>query len=298
MARFTRIAFFYDGNFFIHASLRFATVHPIRQRLDLEGFENYLALEAAKALGSSRHLISERHFFRGKPLGGAPSSGGHLEDALLLRGYTVHQLPLLGDAEKGYVEKGVDVALAVEALAGAADRRFDVLVLVAGDGDFIPLVRKLRTYGVPTVLPFFDLPAPQEGHQETRTSKALAKECHWVVDMGAVAESAIRSGDRLAGQVFGIRPLSLGEVNEFYSNEGLVMEGVISRIFPTGTGGRILVEDTGEDLFFPIQEVAEGTGELQVGDRVRFLRVPNRHPAAKEPYMAARVEKVEAPTLG
>lgn len=289
MARIARIAVFVDGSFFLHASNRFANSHPIRQRLDLRGLEDYLVREAAKAVGAPRHLVAERHFFRGKALG-SPAGGSSLDDALLLLGYTVHAFPLYGDPERGYAEKGVDVALAVEAVAGALERRFETLVLVAGDGDFVPLVRKLRSYGVATVLPTFDLPPSWGGGRETRTARSLLREVYHTVDMGAVAEAALRGEDARAAAVFGIR-LGPGSFPE--EEEGVPMEGRVSRIYVNGSGGRVQAEATGEDLFFPAQEVQGGIGALQVGDRVRFLRSPNRHPAAKEPYMAAKVERLE-----
>ncbi len=288
MARIARIAVFVDGNFFLHASTRFANSHPIRQRLDLGGLDDYLVQEAAKALGASRYLVAERHFFRGKALG-SPAGGSSLDDALLLLGYTVHTLPLHEDPERGYAEKGVDVALAVEAVAGALERRFEALVLVSGDGDFVPLVRKLRSYGVVTVLPTFDLPPSLGGGRETRTARSLLREVYHTVDIGAVAEAALRGEDARAAAVFGIR---LGP-GPFPEEEGLPMEGRVSRIYANGSGGRVQAESTGEDLFFPAQEVQGGIGALQVGDRVRFFRSPNRHPAAKEPYMAAKVERLE-----
>ncbi len=45
-------------------------------------------------------------------------------------------------------QKGVDVLLAVEALRYATNRIIDVALLIAGDGDFVPLVQALREQGV------------------------------------------------------------------------------------------------------------------------------------------------------
>jgi uncharacterized LabA/DUF88 family protein len=45
-------------------------------------------------------------------------------------------------------EKGIDVALAVDALQVALDGKIDIAVLVSGDGDFVPLVRALNKQGV------------------------------------------------------------------------------------------------------------------------------------------------------
>src|SRR4051812_11361903 len=45
-------------------------------------------------------------------------------------------------------EKGVDVALAVDALQVGLDGKIDIAVLVTGDGDFVALVRALNKHSV------------------------------------------------------------------------------------------------------------------------------------------------------
>jgi uncharacterized LabA/DUF88 family protein len=49
-------------------------------------------------------------------------------------------------------EKGIDVWLALEAYDLAVHKRFDVLVLFAGDQDFVPLVRKVNGLGTRVML--------------------------------------------------------------------------------------------------------------------------------------------------
>lgn len=49
-------------------------------------------------------------------------------------------------------QKGVDVLLAVEMLADAQERNYDVAVLVAGDADFVPLVSAVRRLGRRVIL--------------------------------------------------------------------------------------------------------------------------------------------------
>jgi uncharacterized LabA/DUF88 family protein len=49
-------------------------------------------------------------------------------------------------------QKGVDVLLAVDMLSASFHHLFDVAVLVAGDADFVPLVREVRRLGVAVVV--------------------------------------------------------------------------------------------------------------------------------------------------
>ncbi|MCH2667467.1 MAG: NYN domain-containing protein [Deinococcales bacterium] len=46
-----------------------------------------------------------------------------------------------------FVEKGIDVALTVEALSLAYEDSFDVAILVSGDGDYIELVEAIKRRG-------------------------------------------------------------------------------------------------------------------------------------------------------
>lgn len=45
------------------------------------------------------------------------------------------------------VEKGIDVAIAVEALSLAFQNAYDTAVIVSGDGDYVELVETLKRYG-------------------------------------------------------------------------------------------------------------------------------------------------------
>lgn len=53
-------------------------------------------------------------------------------------------------------EKGIDVALAVDALQTGLDGKIDIAVLVTGDGDFVPLVRSLNKQGVRVLAVYFE----------------------------------------------------------------------------------------------------------------------------------------------
>jgi uncharacterized LabA/DUF88 family protein len=60
-------------------------------------------------------------------------------------------------------EKGVDVALTVDALQVGLAGNMDVAVLVTGDGDFVPLVRALNKQGVRVLAAYFEFEAKDGG---------------------------------------------------------------------------------------------------------------------------------------
>lgn len=72
------------------------------------------------------------------------------------------RLKSLGDADiylversRGEREKGVDVRLAVDMLVHAAWNNYDVAILVSGDADFEPLVRRVRDLGKKVYISFY-----------------------------------------------------------------------------------------------------------------------------------------------
>jgi uncharacterized LabA/DUF88 family protein len=60
-------------------------------------------------------------------------------------------------------EKGVDVALAVDALQVGLKNQIDIAVLVTGDGDFVPLVRALNKNGVRVLVAYFTYESETSG---------------------------------------------------------------------------------------------------------------------------------------
>jgi len=92
------------------------------------------------------------------------------DEVLMGENVTVHYMPLYYDERNHKVyEKSVDVWLALEAFEMAIYKRFDILVLIAGDGDFIPLVRKLNALGMPVMLVGWDFAYIDEHGMEHRT---------------------------------------------------------------------------------------------------------------------------------
>ncbi|AIY89301.1 hypothetical protein GACE_0244 [Geoglobus acetivorans] len=48
----------------------------------------------------------------------------------------------------GLIEKGIDIALAVDMLSLGFRKAYDVAILVSGDGDFIPAVKVIKSLGL------------------------------------------------------------------------------------------------------------------------------------------------------
>lgn len=159
-----RIAVFYDGNYLLHASNYYNYFHARRNRLSIEGIHAYLRENIAHDSDRSLHLVHivDAHYFRGRLSAADASQKGDLlyaerafEDILMDSGITTHFLPVKSTNGKR-VEKGIDVWFALEVYENVRLNNYDYVVLVTGDGDFVPLVKRLNLLGVKTILLHFD----------------------------------------------------------------------------------------------------------------------------------------------
>jgi cold shock CspA family protein len=107
----------------------------------------------------------------------------------MMEGVTTHYLPVR--TIQGYrQERGIDVWMALEAFELTLHKQFDVVVLIASDSDFVPLVRKLHTLGVRVMLLAWDYEYfDEEGRRRsTVTSQELWEEVTYPVAMQELIE--------------------------------------------------------------------------------------------------------------
>src|SRR5438309_2136440 len=149
-SKLTRIGIFYDGNFFSHVSNYYNYNHPRQARISVSGLHEFVRHKVGEVEGAgvrSCHIV-DAHYFRGRRSAQEAADRHKLlgdrifDDVLMREGIASHYLPL---GPRG--EKGIDVWLALEAFELAIYKRFNVLVLIACDSDYIPLVRKVNTLG-------------------------------------------------------------------------------------------------------------------------------------------------------
>ncbi|MCU0341303.1 MAG: NYN domain-containing protein [Spirosomaceae bacterium] len=189
----TRIGVFYDGNYFLHVSNYYNYTHERRSRISISGLHDFIRQEIAKIEQSDvRHCpIVDAHYFRGRLAAGEASQRGELlyyervfEDILMSEGVTTHYLPVRTVAGRKH-EKGIDVWLALETFELAFYKHFDMVVLIAADSDYVPLVRKLNTLGTRVMVLGWDFEyTDEEGNRFfTRTSQDLLEEATYPVAM-------------------------------------------------------------------------------------------------------------------
>ena len=196
--KLTRIGVFYDGNYFLHVSNYYAYHHERRSRISIAGLHEFVRYKISAEEDKDVHLcqIVDAHYFRGRLSAQEASNEGNrlfydrlFDDILMMEGVTTHYLPVR--TIQGYhQERGIDVWMALEAFELTLHKQFDVVVLIASDSDFVPLVRKLHTLGVRVMLLAWDYEYfDEEGRRRsTVTSQELWEEVTYPVAMQELIE--------------------------------------------------------------------------------------------------------------
>lgn len=200
-----RIGVFYDGNYFLHVSNYYAYHHDRRSRISIAGLHDFVRHRVAEEEGHLPHLcqIVDAHYFRGRLTAQEASSEANrlyydrlFDDILMMEGVTTHYLPVRTVA--GYrQERGIDVWMALEAFELALHKQFDVLVLIAADSDFVPLVRKLHTLGTRVMMLSWDYEfLDEEGRRRTTmTSQYLMDEVTYPIPMHELIDE-VENGEK------------------------------------------------------------------------------------------------------
>jgi uncharacterized LabA/DUF88 family protein len=160
-----RTAIFYDGTFFHNTSRYFNFVHDRKRHITFNGFHDYIRhkiMSFKLASDVSLCQIVEAHFFRGRFSLGAAKTASALENdryfdqLLMYAGIIPHYYPI-NEKKSPPEEQGIDVWLALEAYDLAIHKGFDVMILFAGDQDYVPLLRKTNSLGLRVMVIDIDL---------------------------------------------------------------------------------------------------------------------------------------------
>ncbi|MCK8492601.1 MULTISPECIES: NYN domain-containing protein [Spirosoma] len=211
-SRLTRIGVFYDGNYFLHVSNYYNYSHERRSRISISGLHAFIRRQVAEEEGVNERLcqIVDAHYFRGRLNAHEANQRGNqlfydrlFDDILMSEGVVTHYLPV--KTYQGYrQEKGIDVWLALEAFELAQYKKFDVVVLITSDGDYVPLIRKLNTLGSRIMVLSWDFEFLNEQgeKQVTRTSQDLLEEVSYPVAMHGLIDDRSRRNDIVIQNLF------------------------------------------------------------------------------------------------
>lgn len=295
---FTKIGIFYDGNFFLHVSNYYQYYHPRKSRISISGLHEYIRHRvAAEENTDVRYChIVDAHYFRGRLRAQDAEQRDLLlkerlfDEVLMREGVTTHYLPLGPDGEKG-----IDVWLALEAYELSIYKQFDVLVLVACDGDFRPLLRKLNTVGTRVMLLAWDFEYTDRHNVQklTRTAQVLLDEATYPVLMHQIIDDRSLRNDQQINKLFLYpkdeqailnaisygTPIPVASSNTTPTTNAAPVainnenrsEGVIQSL-KEGGFGFITPDEDMENIFFHFSEVKNRSfSELRLGDRITYI---------------------------
>jgi len=181
-----RIATFYDGSFF--QKFNNWCKDKLGGFINFQGLHSYISFwisnEVERHSPEDLFRVVEAHYFQGRfPIDAAMRQGSkngkpfvksgspelppeayyiakdrQIDEVLMYANVTTHYYPMRYDKERERgEEKGIDVWLSLEAYDLAVHKRFDYFVLFSGDEDFVPLVRKINSLGITTIIPQIDI---------------------------------------------------------------------------------------------------------------------------------------------
>lgn len=284
-----RIAVFYDGTYFFKVSNYHLYQHERKARLSFKGLHSFIASEVAKHEGvDARHCqIVDASYFRGRLSAQQALDQEKLfsdrvfEDVLMKANVTMYQRHLRTRHDGGFEEKGIDVWLALEAYEMASLKKYDVCVLVTGDGDFVPLVNKLNTLGSRVMLLGWDFQFEKEGRSyTTQVATELIDHVNYPIMMLDEINARERRKDPLIDGLFMEKtaiPTALERTLPIPQNQEMAMnnmkkDGTILSFLPEKGFGFIKPNVGGDNVFFHIRDLSGIDQEkVTAGLKVNFM---------------------------
>ena len=237
------ISVFYDG---YYLRLIIGYYHRVRkQYMDLSALHRFIGRKL-------EGRVMDAHIYQGRSL---PEYGGeyrlrqerYFDLSLAKAGIQSHVLPLSSSG----TEKGIDVWLALDVFEHAMSKQCDVVVLIAGDADYVPLLRKLKYTDAKSAVLGWTIP-DVDGSHRIGASIVLLREADQAIAMEAV-------------------------LNDRRESEGLFVR---SAVFMGNTGvvtrvnegyGFISPRKGGPSLFFHCSDLKNRKfDDVRVGDPVEF----------------------------
>ena len=205
--RGTRVMVFYDGAYFKAGQLffRYKEDRGWFSLPQLHGLlERYIALKAKEPLELTKVVGAHHYDGRTSALVADAEqlkNDRRFEMALIQGGVVPHYLPVRETPRAGgnpdelqytLAQKGVDVKFALDVLDFAHTDRFDVAVLITGDADFVPLVRKITSIGRHALIAHFTIDAWTDSrgkhHRGTWCSRDLLDAASWSLDFNHIVK--------------------------------------------------------------------------------------------------------------
>lgn len=273
------VAIFYDGNYIGRLSKYYASNNIVNYRLNIDVLNRYIKQEVATIASDtlSEIFIASSHYYRNRH--SAPQAIHRknqlfrdriIDDILRTENIESHYSPYTNSSNKrddSYICSWLSCDLLEEAII----KDFDLVVLVAGDGDYIPVVRKLQARGVEVLVVGWDLEMCTENGIDVKADEQLLSIAnHSIVVNQALDENPEQLSDLLTAvanrNIEQPKPQIKPSENQTVSEDD---EREVSEVV-TLKPNFGFIRFPNNNLFFRSQDYIGNFSELQVGDTVEF----------------------------
>jgi uncharacterized LabA/DUF88 family protein/cold shock CspA family protein len=277
--KLTRIGVFYDGNYFLKVSNYYNYEHPRKARISIAGLHSFIRNQVSKEEGVDFKTcqVVDAHYFRGRLSAYDAKELNKLyndrifDDILMNEGVITHYLPLRSRSGKKE-EKGIDVWLALEAYELSMYKKFSVVVLIACDGDYVPLIRKLNTLGTRVMVLNWDFKYLDEkgDMRETRTSQELLEEVTYPIAMHELIDSRVLKNDPLLNNLF-VMPEVIQQNYKNAKNPVSIDNGIFQSSVINLKNGYGFIVSPPNNLYFSYEDMVNSDfNDLKDGDIVEY----------------------------
>lgn len=272
-----KIGVFYDGNYFLQASNYYAYGHSRSKRLSVNGLHQFIRHQASQLEETPIHSckIVDAHYFRGRLNAYDASQRGDLlfwdrafDDILMAEGVNTHYIPVKINIEGQKIEKGLEVYLSLEALEITRLRNLDLAVIIAGDGVYTPLAKKIMALGTKVMVLGWDIEYVNENNNRimNRVSAELMNEANFPLLMNEIIDQKTAWKDDLVNNLF----VANESKKPTYAEENMAGEGRIGEILSLKNGFGFIKFPPNNVFFHFSNLVNSDFQDLQVGDQVMF----------------------------
>ncbi|MFY9417909.1 MAG: cold shock domain-containing protein [Bacteroidales bacterium] len=283
-----RLGIFYDGNYLLHVSNYYNYFHERKSRISLHGLHKYIKyyVSSIEDIDTKYVTITESHYFKSrlsvKEVGNKQNQlffDRLFDDVLMMENVVAHYHPVR-NIQGIKMEKEIGMNLALHAYEIASNKRIDLLVLVACDGDYVSLIKKVNVLGIKVLLVSWDFEYTDDQNylRMTKTSQDLIEEATYHLALNEIIDDPANKGNSFVEGLFVSKLDRRYDIPQYFDevgNEDLSTLERDNQIHESSIlslkNGYGFIKYPPNNLFFHYQSVQDADfNELQIGDEVLF----------------------------
>lgn len=283
-----RLGIFYDGNYLLHVSNYYNYFHERKSRISLHGLHKYIKyyVSSIEDIDTKYVTITESHYFKSrlsvKEVGNKQNQlffDRLFDDVLMMENVVAHYHPVR-NIQGIKMEKEIGMNLALHAYEIASNKKIDLLVLIACDGDYVSLIKKINGLGIKVLLISWDFEYTDDQNylRMTKTSQDLIEETTYHLALNEIIDDPANKGNSFVEGLFVSKLDRRYDIPQYFDevgNEDLSTLERDNQIHESSIlslkNGYGFIKYPPNNLFFHYQSVQDADfNELQIGDEVLF----------------------------